>query len=137
MWLSGRHPQTSYKYLGIDFLRKFGYSTGAHISSDLMSQPTRDLSDTPLGEFHKLASDSYELRRYDESSLLRDKRLSQKQRIVLILYYEWGFNLKEIGDVLGVSESRISQVHNKVLHEQKKRIQKILKLNIDMKKFGM
>jgi len=41
----------------------------------------------------------------------------------LILYYEWGFSLKEVGDVVGVSESRASQVLSQALFDQKKRIQ--------------
>lgn len=37
--------------------------------------------------------------------------LPYKERMVLSLYYEHDLNLKEIGDVLGVSESRVSQIH--------------------------
>ncbi|MDP3269323.1 MAG: RNA polymerase sigma factor FliA [Legionella sp.] len=36
--------------------------------------------------------------------------LPHKERLVLSLYYEQDLNLKEIGDVLSVSESRISQI---------------------------
>ncbi len=38
--------------------------------------------------------------------------LPQKERLVLSLYYERDLNLKEIGEVLGVSESRVSQIHS-------------------------
>lgn len=38
--------------------------------------------------------------------------LPQKERLVLSLYYEQDLNLKEIGEVLGVSESRVSQIHS-------------------------
>lgn len=37
--------------------------------------------------------------------------LPQKEKLVLSLYYEHDLNLKEIGEVLGVSESRVSQIH--------------------------
>lgn len=37
-------------------------------------------------------------------------RLPQKEQLVLSLYYEQDLNLKEIGEVIGVSESRISQI---------------------------
>jgi len=37
----------------------------------------------------------------------------------LILTYEWGFLLKETGDLLGVSESRASQVLAAALQRQK------------------
>ncbi len=39
------------------------------------------------------------------------RRLPEKERMVLSLYYERELNLKEIGEVLGVSESRVCQIH--------------------------
>lgn len=36
--------------------------------------------------------------------------LPKKERLVLSLYYEHDLNLKEIGDVIGVTESRVSQI---------------------------
>lgn len=40
------------------------------------------------------------------------KALPEREQIVLSLYYEEELNLKEIGAVLGVSESRVSQIHS-------------------------
>jgi len=40
------------------------------------------------------------------------KTLPEREQIVLSLYYEEELNLKEIGAVLGVSESRVSQIHS-------------------------
>jgi RNA polymerase sigma factor FliA len=37
--------------------------------------------------------------------------LPPKERLVLSLYYEQDLNLKEIGEILEVSESRVSQIH--------------------------
>lgn len=37
--------------------------------------------------------------------------LPEKEKLVLSLYYEQDLNLKEIGEVMGVSESRVSQIH--------------------------
>lgn len=39
-------------------------------------------------------------------------RLPERERLVLSLYYDEEMNLKEIGAVLGVSESRVSQLHS-------------------------
>ena len=38
--------------------------------------------------------------------------LPERERLVLSLYYDEELNLKEIGEVLGVSESRVSQIHS-------------------------
>ena len=38
--------------------------------------------------------------------------LPERERLLLSLYYDEELNLKEIGAVLGVSESRVSQLHS-------------------------
>lgn len=38
--------------------------------------------------------------------------LPEREKLVLALYYQEELNLKEIGQVLGVSESRVSQIHS-------------------------
>ncbi len=39
-------------------------------------------------------------------------KLPEKERLVLALYYDEELNLREIGDILNVSESRVSQIHS-------------------------
>ncbi|WP_263080325.1 RNA polymerase sigma factor FliA [Endozoicomonas sp. Mp262] len=39
-------------------------------------------------------------------------KLPEREKLVLMLYYDEEMNLKEIGKVLGVSESRVSQIHS-------------------------
>jgi len=41
--------------------------------------------------------------------------LPEREQLVLSLYYEQNLNLKEIGAVLGVSESRICQIHGQAV----------------------
>ena len=48
--------------------------------------------------------------------------LPKNERLVLSLYYEQDLNLKEIGDVLGVTESRVSQIHSQATHRIKARL---------------
>ena len=43
------------------------------------------------------------------------KQLSEREQQVLSLYYYDGLSLKEIGRVLGVTESRVSQIHGRAL----------------------
>ena len=45
------------------------------------------------------------------------RKLPDREKLVLSLYYDEGLTLAEIGQVLGVTESRVSQIHTKsVLH---------------------
>ena len=43
------------------------------------------------------------------------KALPEKEMLMMSLYYGDELNLKEIGEVLGVSESRVSQIHGQAL----------------------
>jgi RNA polymerase sigma factor for flagellar operon FliA len=41
--------------------------------------------------------------------------LPEREQLVMSLYYEQELNLKEIGAVLGVTESRVCQIHGQAL----------------------
>jgi RNA polymerase sigma factor for flagellar operon FliA len=43
------------------------------------------------------------------------RQLPQRDRVVLVLYYERDLTMKEIAQVLGITESRVSQVHASAL----------------------
>jgi len=49
-------------------------------------------------------------------------RLSEREKIVVTLYYYEGMTLSEIGQVLGVTESRICQMHTKAVMQLRTRI---------------
>ncbi|MFT6193597.1 MAG: RNA polymerase sigma factor for flagellar operon FliA [Cognaticolwellia sp.] len=49
--------------------------------------------------------------------------LPEREALVLSLYYDEEFNLREIGQVLDVSESRVSQIHSQAMHRLKARMQ--------------
>ena len=49
-------------------------------------------------------------------------RLPEREKIVIGLYYYEGLTLKEIGEVLGVTESRVSQLHTKAILRLKGRM---------------
>lgn len=50
------------------------------------------------------------------------KTLPEREALVLSLYYDEELNLKEIGAVLDVSESRVSQIHSQAMHRLKSRM---------------
>lgn len=50
------------------------------------------------------------------------QNLPEREQLVLSLYYEQELNLKEIGAVLGVSESRVSQIHSQAMIRVKSRL---------------
>ena len=62
----------------------------------------------------------------DPSQMLRDDRfrqallaaideLPERERMLMGMYYDREMNLKEIGAVLGVTESRVSQLHTQAV----------------------
>lgn len=56
--------------------------------------------------------DSLERQDLKKSLVQAITQLPERERLVLALYYDEELNLKEIGQILGVSESRVSQIHS-------------------------
>ena len=81
-----------------------------------------------------------ELRNRDENSpedelLEKEKKviltqiieaLPEKERLVITLYYYEGMLLKEIAEVLQVTESRVSQIHSKVLAKMRTKLERTI-----------
>ena len=49
-------------------------------------------------------------------------QLPEKEKLVMALYYDEELNLKEIGEVLEVSESRVSQIHSQAIKRIRSRM---------------
>ena len=43
------------------------------------------------------------------------KRLPERERMLLVLYYQQNMTLKEIGEIINVSESRVCQLHSQAI----------------------
>lgn len=54
------------------------------------------------------------------------KTLTQQERLVVSLYYYEELTLREIGEVLGISESRVSQIHSKIILTLKGKLRSLL-----------
>lgn len=74
---------------------------------------------------HRRTSNPYAAVSYKRAqTLIKDgiKSLPEKQRLVLSLYYFEDLNLKEIGQVLDVTESRVSQLHTQAILKLKAKL---------------
>lgn len=54
------------------------------------------------------------------------RRLPERERLVIALYYYEELTLREIGEILGVTESRVSQLHTKAVLRLKVRLNSTL-----------
>jgi RNA polymerase sigma factor for flagellar operon FliA len=57
--------------------------------------------------------------------------LPEQERLVVVLYYDKGLNLREIGEVLGLGESRVCQVHSQAVGRMRSRMRENI-LNQDI-----
>jgi RNA polymerase sigma factor for flagellar operon FliA len=74
------------------------------------------LGDT-IADSHDGPSQLFELEEMRHLLASAIERMPEREKIVLTLYYYEGLTLADIGDVLGVTESRVCQIHTKaVLH---------------------
>ncbi|CAG8998370.1 MAG: RNA polymerase sigma factor FliA [Candidatus Celerinatantimonas neptuna] len=96
---------SSGKILGIDDLG---------VSEDVISSEETRAQNRP---FEGFAS-----QRFQDALTECIQGLPEREALVLSLYYDEELNLKEIGEVLGVSESRVSQIHSQALARLKVRM---------------
>lgn len=73
-----------------------------------------------LEDSHNLAPHE-QLEEKDVKKELEDalKRLPERERTIMVLYYHENMTLKEIGDAINVSESRVSQLHAQAIMKLK------------------
>jgi RNA polymerase sigma factor for flagellar operon FliA len=50
------------------------------------------------------------------------EQLPERERLMMSLYYEQDLNLREIGEIMGVTESRVSQLHSQAVARLRSRI---------------
>lgn len=60
----------------------------------------------------------------ETKNILKDAigQLPEKERLVIALYHYEELTLKEIGEVLGITESRVSQIHSKAMLKLRARV---------------
>lgn len=104
-----------------DYYKQVGQANiSAIISIDAETEDSDNIANT-------LKQNTFEI---PEESILKDelnkklseaiKELSDKEQKVILLYYYEELTLKEIANILEVSESRVSQLHTKAIQKMKK-----------------
>jgi RNA polymerase sigma factor FliA len=112
-----------------EFYRLLDHVRGAVLVSLDEARSSEDQESTTLGEHlpDPHAVDLY-ARQEDEQTrmvLLRTlDLLPEQERLVVALYYYEHLTLKEIGRTLGISESRVSQVHTRAMSRLRLRMHK-------------
>ena len=59
--------------------------------------------------------DTFEVKETKEALVKAVGEMAEREKKVLTLYYYEGLTLAEIGDILGVTESRVCQIHTKAV----------------------
>jgi RNA polymerase sigma factor for flagellar operon FliA len=80
-----------------------------------------------------IGSDSEVIEQFEDEELKGQlvqilKQLPERERMVVTLYYYEELTFKEIGKVLGISESRVSQIHSEVISKMKGQLRKVVEL---------
>lgn len=81
----------------------------------------------PLDEQINCYSEDTTLEKIERESLLEQvnsvlETLKDREQLIIQLYYYEELSLKEISDMLNISESRISQIHKKLLKKLRERV---------------
>jgi RNA polymerase sigma factor for flagellar operon FliA len=84
------------------------------VSEDVITTEQSRGSDAPLEDLMQGA--------FQKSLAQAITTLPEREAIVLSLYYDEELNLREIGEVLDVSESRVSQIHSQAMLKLKSRM---------------
>ncbi len=90
-------------------------STGERGESQTFGDSIPDRSDGPVAAF-----ETEEMKQILARAI---NRLQDREKMVLTLYYYEGLTLAEIGEVLGVTESRVCQIHTKAVLQLRGRMQ--------------
>ncbi len=114
-----------------EFYRLLDHVRGAVLVSLDEARSSEDQESTTLGEHlsdpHAVDLDARLEEEQTRLVLLRTlDLLPEQERLVVALYYYEHLTLKEIGRTLGISESRVSQVHTRAMSRLRLRLQKAL-----------
>jgi RNA polymerase sigma factor for flagellar operon FliA len=102
--------------MGIDWLRP----------TQMPENPPTDVKDLPADTQNNQIDHCYRREQWDLLAQALE-RLSERERAVVTLYYQQEMTMKEIGEQLGVDESRVSQLHSAAISHLRRRVQSMLR----------
>ena len=79
----------------------------------------KKIIDTIKDSSHKTPHEEYEEKSVKNQLELALKRLPERERVVMVLYYHENMTFKEIGETVGISESRVCQIHAQAIMKLK------------------
>ncbi|PHS33522.1 MAG: RNA polymerase sigma factor FliA [Methylophaga sp.] len=90
-------------------------STGHHVFSLDEFNNGDEVNAHPISEVASGPVESLQSNGFKDALANAIKTLPDRERLLMGLYYNEELNLKEIGEVLNVSESRVSQIHSQTV----------------------
>ena len=112
-WVMQEMGVSEDEYYEVQELASRGYITSLDDTTPL---DDGDVSvEATLADERETASDRLDYESEKQQLVEALNELPEREKQMLSLYYYEGLTLKEIGSVLGVSESRVSQIHGKGL----------------------
>ncbi|MCC5950854.1 MAG: RNA polymerase sigma factor WhiG [Acidimicrobiia bacterium] len=105
---------TQISFVGLVALDEMLSVGGERGESMTLGDTIADASDGPMAV--------YEVEEMKQILAEAVNRMPEREKIVLTLYYYEGLTLAEIGQVLGVTESRVCQIHTKAVLQLRSRV---------------
>ncbi len=91
-------------FYSVDLLEEEGSGSGS-------------IEDERLGPLEMLSDSGFR-----QALIAEIGRLPKREKLMMALYYQEELNLREIGEVMGVSESRVSQIHGQAMMRLRSRM---------------
>ena len=113
-----RHPHQALLHLGRLASRSCGSAATATTARARIGSIKDETAEDPVAIF-----ESEEIKTILAEAI---DRLPEREKTVIALYYYEGLTLKEIGQVLGVTESRVCQLHTKAVLRLRARLHSAL-----------
>ena len=109
-----QHVFSQISFLGIVALGEMLAMGGERGESISLGETIADTAEGPVAAF--------EVEETKQLLAQAINRLPEREKIVLTLYYYEGLTLAEIGEILGVTESRVCQIHTKSVLQLRARL---------------